>query len=117
MPAQAELIQRARKMRKNPTRAEGLLWSRLRRKQIEGRKFRRQHVLHPHIVDFYCVSEQLVVEIDGPIHDEESVSDHDERRSEFFLNHRRVDQVLRFPNTRVITQLDEVVDEIRDAVS
>ncbi|MBP8972550.1 MAG: endonuclease domain-containing protein [Anaerolineae bacterium] len=59
----------AREMRREPTPAEDLLWQRLRRKQL-GVCFRRQHSIDRFIVDFYCAEASLVVEIDGPIHDQ-----------------------------------------------
>ena len=58
----------ARRMRQEPTPAEHRLWQRPRRKQILGFRFRRQHAIDRFIVDFYCAQAQLVVEVDGPIH-------------------------------------------------
>jgi very-short-patch-repair endonuclease len=60
---------KARSLRKRQTKSEALLWSILRGKQMCGLKFRRQHPIGPFIVDFACVSEKLVVEIDGDYHD------------------------------------------------
>ena len=57
----------AREMRLNPTPAEDRLWQRLRRSQIHGTPFRRQHTIERFIVDFYCPQAQLVIELDGPI--------------------------------------------------
>ena len=55
-------------MRKQPTKTENILWQRLRRKQVDGRKFRRQHPIGPYIIDFYCHSARLIVEVDGDVH-------------------------------------------------
>jgi len=44
------------------------LWSHLKSKQLEGKKFRRQHGIGPFIVDFYCASEHLIIELDGQVH-------------------------------------------------
>lgn len=63
-----ELLQLAKEMRSNPTPAEKLLWERLRNRQLDGFKFRRQHVIDRFIVDFCCLKYKLVVEVDGPIH-------------------------------------------------
>ena len=52
----------------HPTEAESLLWQRLRRSQILGRKFRRQEPIGPYIVDFLCFDPMLVIEIDGSQH-------------------------------------------------
>ncbi len=55
-------------MRKHPTRSEALLWAQLRRGKL-GVRFRRQHPMLGFIVDFYCASARLVVEVDGGVHD------------------------------------------------
>jgi len=52
-----------------------MLWNALRRKQLGGRKFRRQQPVGPFVVDFYCSTERLVVEIDGPIHETQREED------------------------------------------
>ncbi len=56
---------RARVLRRNLTDAEHRLWQYLSRKQPRGVKFRRQHVLGPYMLDFYCVEHGLAVELDG----------------------------------------------------
>jgi len=63
-----DLIDRARGMRSEPTRTEALLWEKLRKRQLGGLKFRRQHIIHVFIADFYCPAAKLVIEIDGPVH-------------------------------------------------
>src|SRR3970282_300141 len=55
-------------LRRNMTEAELVLWSVLKDKKLCGRKFRRQHSIGYYIVDFYCPSEKLVVELDGSQH-------------------------------------------------
>ena len=64
----------ARHNRSRPTDAEDLLWSALRRRP-GGFKFRRQYAIDRFIVDFYCVKAQLVIEVDGPIHEYKRESD------------------------------------------
>jgi len=61
----AHRLQRARELRTDLTATEQLLWSRLRRRQVAGCKFRRQQVLGPYIVDFACLEEKLVIELDA----------------------------------------------------
>jgi very-short-patch-repair endonuclease len=61
----------ARELRLVPTDAEIRLWSRLRRKQLEGFRFRRQHPLGPYVVDFFCAPAKLIVEVDGGQHADE----------------------------------------------
>jgi very-short-patch-repair endonuclease len=58
----------AKSLRKKMTDAERFLWERLRRKQMEGYKFRRQCPIGPYIVDFVCLEKGLVIEIDGGQH-------------------------------------------------
>src|SRR5437660_1367187 len=65
----------AREFRKEPTPSENLLWQALRNRQLDGRKFRRQQPIGVFIVDFYCDSEQLVVEVDGKIHESQQQAD------------------------------------------
>jgi very-short-patch-repair endonuclease len=55
-------------LRNNLTTAEATLWTFLQRRQLEGRKFRRQHSIGNYIVDFYCPQERLAVELDGEYH-------------------------------------------------
>lgn len=58
----------SRQLRRNETHTELLLWAVLRRRQLEGKKFRRQARISHYVVDFYCAEERLVVEVDGEIH-------------------------------------------------
>lgn len=68
---------RAKALRRSLTRPEQTLWVLLRRNQL-GLHFRRQHALGPYILDFYCASAKLCVEVDGPVHEERA--DKDARR-------------------------------------
>ena len=63
-----ELLKKARALRNNMTRAEKILWSRIREKKINGHKFRRQQPIFDYIVDFYCNDLKLIIEVDGEIH-------------------------------------------------
>ncbi len=65
---------RAKGLRRNLTQPEQILWSLLRRNQL-GLHFRRQHALGPYILDFYCASAKLCIEVDGPVHAEAAVRD------------------------------------------
>ncbi len=65
----------ARKLRKQGTYAEVLLWNILKRKQIKGHKFTRQKPIDKYIVDFYCPKLHLAIEIDGITHDEKTNED------------------------------------------
>lgn len=93
-------------LRANPTDAERVLWSKLRRKQVGTLRFRRQFPIGPYIVDFVCLQANLVVEIDGGHHGGEN----DVIRSAW-LNERGY-KVLRFWNNDVLSNIDGVVQTI-----
>jgi very-short-patch-repair endonuclease len=98
-------FEEARRMRLAPTEAEAHLWSYLRRQAL-GVKFRRQIVMYGYIVDFYCPSRQLVVEVDGPIH----VAASDRARDAILAQHGLT--VLRFSNDDVMARTDLVLERI-----
>ena len=79
----AERYARARELRHNPTPAERHAWTLLRDRGFLGLKFRRQHVLHGFIVDFYCPSERIVIELEGDVHATEAQRDYDQARAGF----------------------------------
>jgi Uncharacterized protein conserved in bacteria len=70
-----ELMHRARVLRTNMTKAEIILWSRLRSRKTGGYKFRRQQPILDYITDFYCDELRFIIEVDGEIHEEEQMSD------------------------------------------
>jgi very-short-patch-repair endonuclease len=98
----------ARQMRREPTAAENRLWQRLRNKQIFGYKFRRQHAIDRFIVDFICNQAQLVIEVDGEIHD---YTQEEDRIRQDFLESQGL-RVIRFRNEEVLGNIDGVVEEI-----
>lgn len=102
----------AREMRKDPTAAEGKLWQHLRRKQVSGYKFRRQHAIERFIVDFYCHEAGLVVEVDGPVH--QYTAEEDAIRQEFLESLGL--RVLRFTNEQVEKDIDGVLAAIAQAL-
>jgi very-short-patch-repair endonuclease len=73
----------ARALRRAPTPAERYAWSLLRNRGVLGLKFRRQHVLHGFIVDFYCAARRLVVELEGDSHTEPGQRAYDAARTAF----------------------------------
>ena len=107
-----QLRSRARKMRKNPTHAERILWGKLRKRRMLGYKFRRQHILAPHIVDFYCIKAKLVIEVDGAVHSDTDSVDSDQRRDRSLQRGHDVD-ILRFTNQQVRRKLPRVLATIR----
>ncbi|MGB7179006.1 MAG: endonuclease domain-containing protein, partial [Xanthobacteraceae bacterium] len=74
-------FKRARKLRTKMSLPEVLLWQALRSQHMSGLRFRRQHPVGPYILDFYCASARLAVEIDGSTHDSAEQIRHDERRN------------------------------------
>jgi very-short-patch-repair endonuclease len=104
----------AREMRRAPTETEQLLWGKLRRRQLAGLHFRRQHPLGPYIADFFCVDAQLVIEIDGAIHERTDQIERDTLRSEG-LKQIGV-KVLRFTTADVMHRMDWVLARIRGAI-
>ncbi|HEX5369860.1 MAG TPA: DUF559 domain-containing protein [Dehalococcoidia bacterium] len=99
----------ARDMRAHPTRAEELLWQRLKGKQLAELKFRRQHTIDRFIVDFYCAETAVVIELDGAAHDGRHLED--EARQQH-LEHLGL-RVLRFRNDDVEQHINEVLATIK----
>jgi very-short-patch-repair endonuclease len=75
----------ARRLRREMTWSEQRIWTMLRERQCGGLRFRRQATMGQYIVDFYCPSCRLVIEIDGSIHDEEEVKQRDIVREEVLV--------------------------------
>jgi len=73
-------IQLAQEFRKKPTKSEKIMWNVLRRKDFLGYKFRRQHVIDGYILDFYCPSLKLAIEIDGAIHQRQIKEDRERQK-------------------------------------
>jgi very-short-patch-repair endonuclease len=103
---------RARQLRKLATEAERRLWSRLRRKQIEGFRFRRQQPIGPYIVDFFCPEAALVLEVDGGQH--ALIEASDEARTQWLQT--RGYRVLRFWNNEVLANTEGVLLTIQFAL-
>ncbi|MEH2347091.1 MAG: endonuclease domain-containing protein [Nostoc sp.] len=98
----------ARQMRCELTPAEKLLWHKLRDKQLLGFKFRRQQTIDRFIVDFYCNEAQLVVEVDGEIHD--YTQQEDAIRQEFLESLGL--QIVRFRNEDILERMEGVLQDI-----
>ena len=107
-----ERVRRARELRHNLTNVERLLWKRLRLRNVDGHKFRRQHPIGPYFADFVCIERRLVVELDGGQHGENAV--HDQERDAWLRSHGW--RVLRFWNNEVIEQSDAVLGAILKAL-
>ena len=98
--------------RKNSsTEAEKVLWESLRGKKLDGFKFRREHIIDEFIVDFVCLSDQLVVEVDGGYHLKPEIKEADELRTKILETDLGF-QVIRFTNKEVIDDIDKVLSKI-----
>ena len=103
---------RLREMRARPTPAEKALGSALRQRQV-GAKFRRQHAVGPFVLDFYCSSHRLGIEVDGASH--EGRHERDQERDEWLPRARIC--VLRISNQDVLRDIGAVVERIRSELA
>ena len=100
----------ARKLRTQQTDAEKLLWFKLRNKQLNGNKFRRQQQIGKYIIDFVSFEKMLVVELDGSQHLEIKNKLHDQKRSKYLENLGY--NVLRFLDNEVFSNVEGVLQTI-----
>lgn len=100
-------METARRLRRQLSLPEMLLWQRLRLTRGELR-FRRQHAIGPYVADFYCPAARLVIEVDGAAHDRRQAAD---RRRDEYLASLGI-RVIRFPATAVLADPAEVADAI-----
>lgn len=101
-------MQRAKELRHEMTPAENILWQRLRRNQLNGLHFRRQHIIDGFIVGFYCHAASLIVEVDGGIH--EMQKEKDAARDAHFNS--RGFYILRMTNDEVENDIEGVLQKI-----
>jgi very-short-patch-repair endonuclease len=101
----------AKTLRKKSTDAENVLWKQLRRKQLEGLKFRRQQPIDNYVVDFVCFEKRIVIEVDGGQHSIERDKD-SERDNYLVINGFKV---LRFWNNEVLQNIEGVLEMIRNS--
>jgi very-short-patch-repair endonuclease len=106
-------IEKARELRRNQTPAEALVWSALRRGQLDGYHFRRQYPKGPYIFDFVCLAAKRVLEIDGPSHDQ--TVEYDNQRTRYM--ERLGFKVIRFSNDDVRQSLRGVAETIRQMLN
>ncbi|MBI2260226.1 MAG: endonuclease domain-containing protein [Caulobacterales bacterium] len=102
-------------MRRHLTPPEARLWRCLKGGNLHGVKFRRQHPIGPYILDFYCASAKLGIEVDGAAHGTPEQMAHDRRRT-IWLETRGV-TLLRYPALAIRDNLDGVLSGIRAAVT
>ncbi len=102
----------SRKLRTNQTPWEWKLWKRLRADRFYGLKFKRQESIGDYIVDFYCHTKKLIIEVDGGHHNEEVKSRSDKYRDEFFKHQGYI--LFRFWNNEIDDNLDGVLETIKE---
>ena len=102
-------------LRREETPIERMLWKHLRGKQLNGYRFRQQHGFGPYILDFYCPSLRLCIELDGEVHDTPEAKQHDADRTTF-LNQNRI-HVLRFRNIEVENDVEKVLQQISEFIN
>jgi very-short-patch-repair endonuclease len=103
------LTKYAKKLRKNATAAENLLWSKLRARQMEGIKFRRQQPIENYIVDFVSFEKRIVIELDGGQH--AAAKARDVKRDSLLAENGF--RVLRFWNNEVFENIEGALEVIR----
>ncbi|AKQ46342.1 hypothetical protein TH63_13055 [Rufibacter radiotolerans] len=102
-----------KELRRNATAAEVILWQGLRNRSLRKRKFRRQHSIGNFIVDFICLEERLVIEVDGGSHQNIGTQRADEERDQWLKAQGFT--VLRFTNEEIYQNVERVLWAIEDA--
>jgi len=104
------LIDKAKEMRHEPTKAEDVLWECIRNRKIDY-KIRRQHIVNGFIADFICIEKKVIIEVDGGIHETTEQKEHDKFRTEVLNNNGLL--VIRFTNEEVLENPYEVAKKIK----
>ena len=113
--ASPEIFARAKELRQNMTPAEKALWQRLRNRQLDGFYFRRQHPIKYFIADFYCAKADLIVEVDGGIHNNPVNQEWDMNRTAEL--EKTGITVIRFTNEEVMNDTGNVIRKIREQLN
>ncbi len=115
LPYNHKLRKYSRKLRNNMTEAEKLLWSRIRRKQIQNYQFYRQKIIGNYIVDFYCPKSNLIIELDGGQHYSDEGMKKDEIRDAYMKSLGL--RVLRFSDGDVFNNIKGVLEVIWEVLN
>lgn len=110
-----KMLSKRKELRNNSTSAESVLWNMLKRKQILGMKFRRQHSIGPYILDFYCPFIHLCIELDGHDHYTQAGDTNDSIRSDYLLRYHQI-HTLRFENCDIFDSPERVKAIISDTI-
>ena len=104
----AKQLENAKELRREMIPAEKNLWKHLKGNRLNGLHFRRQQVVHGYFADFYCHQHELIVEVDGEIH--EFQKEYDAKREECLIGLGF--RIIRFPNEEIIKDLKSVLQKI-----
>ncbi|HEY2178492.1 MAG TPA: endonuclease domain-containing protein [Caulobacteraceae bacterium] len=117
MRAKPLTFERARRLRRELTLPEIILWDCLRKGRLEALRFRRQHPIGPYVLDFYCARAHLAVEIDGAGHGHPDQARHDRRRDQWLAD--RGIRVMRLAASGILGDdtLSSVLQEIETAAN
>jgi very-short-patch-repair endonuclease len=113
--ANSNTLRAAHILRRRMTKAEAVLWKRLKNRKLFNAKFRRQQPINIFIVDFYCHEYRLVIEVDGDIHNDEIANQYDLGRTEV-LNKFGL-KVIRFTNDQILYSTDTVITKIHHVIT
>jgi valyl-tRNA synthetase len=110
-----ELLKKnAKDLRRFSTEAENVLWEMLRANKL-GEKFRRQHIINDIIVDFVCLSKNLVIEVDGGYHNNPEIQQLDKLKTDILIELGY--KIIRFTNDEVLAGIDTVLQSIQDVLN
>lgn len=108
------LKKKRKNLRNSGTPAEAILWTYLKKRQLGGCKFRRQHSIGNFILDFYCHEKRLAIELDGNVHNSLNGHLQDVTRDEWLA--QQGIKVLRFENKLIFQDLNRVLEEILESL-
>lgn len=113
--ANPEIFENAKKLRTDATKAEEILWEKLRNRRFLNLKFRRQHPLHAFVVDFYCHKLKLIVEADGGYHNEPEQHKLDNSRTAEL--EKLGFAVIRFTNEEILQNTEKTLKKLEAIVN
>lgn len=111
----SSMKERRQVLRRNMPEAEVILWSRIRQKQIEGFRFRRQYSVGSYVLDFYCPELKLAIEVDGESHFHHDIEEYDKEREDEIKGLGI--QILRFENNEIYKNLYGVLQMIDEKIA
>ncbi len=104
----AKQVEGAKELRRVMTPSEKILWKCLKANRLNGLHFRRQQIIHGYFADFYCHQHELIVEVDGDVH--EFQQDYDAEREKYLISLGL--RIVRFTNEEITNNLKDVLNKI-----